>query len=77
MVLENLGGLVRGGYIGVEIIAYTSYGAITRIWERTQLIIGEWRREWNNPHLWSEVEYLYGELIKFGDAHPEIRDRKV
>ena len=75
MVLENIGGLVRGGYIGVEIIAYTSIGAITRVWEKTRPFIGEWREEWDNPHLWTEIEYLYGELIKFREKHPDIRDR--
>jgi len=76
-VLENLGGLVRGGFLGVSIVAYTSFGAITNVWEKTQPIIDEWREAIGNPHLWTEIEFLYGELIKFRNKYPEIRDRKL
>ena len=61
--LEDFGGLVRGGYIKVDIIAITTFTPIIAVWEVLQPTIEEWRIHY--PRMWSEIEYLYDQLILY------------
>ena len=73
VVLEQLGGLVRGGYIGIPILAFTTGSTIPLVWKKIEHIVDEWRNKVNNPRMWSEIEYLYNELMKYMDEHPELK----
>jgi len=64
-VIEDFGGLVRGGYLNINIIAITSSTNIIRAWEMLQPIIDEMRRVVGDPRTWSEMEYLYNQVILF------------
>jgi hypothetical protein len=72
MSFEDLGGLVRGGYLGIPIIAYTTTGPVKLAWESIAPRIDEIREKTQNPRMWSELEYLYNELMKFHKEHPEL-----
>ena len=72
MMMEDLGGLVRGGYLGIQILAYTTMGPILTGWEKTAPYIDDWREYIQNPRLWTELEYLYKEIKKYIKEHPEL-----
>ncbi len=71
--LEDLGGIVRGGFLGMSVIAYTTSGVIKMTWEKIAPHIDEFREESNNIRWGSEIEYLYDELMKYHEEHPELK----
>ena len=71
--LEDLGGIVRGGFLGMSVIAYTTSGVIKMTWEKIAPHIDELREESNNIRWGSEIEYLYDELMKYHEEHPELK----
>jgi hypothetical protein len=44
-------------------------------WEKMKPIKEKGRRAMGFPRWMSETEYLYGELIKYLEKHPELRAR--
>ena len=71
-IMDDLGGLVRGGFIGLEILAYTYMSPFVMGWEKIMPIIEDWRTSYGSNKLWDGVEYLHGELVKFTKKHPEL-----
>ena len=69
-LLEDFGGLVRGGYLDISIIAYTSTGPIMLVWEKLSPTIEEYRAIY--PRMWSEIEYLYDQLVLFKLRNPKL-----
>jgi hypothetical protein len=61
LVFELLGDVIRGSWEGAE----SGTG------------MGRWleggRELWDRPQLWRNYEYLYGELMKYIEEHPELR----
>ena len=72
MSFEDLGGFVRGGYLSIPIIAYTTTGPIRLAWEAIAPIIEDWREATHNPRNFSELEYLYKEIMRYHREHPEL-----
>lgn len=70
-VIEDFGGLVRGGYLNINIVAITSSTNIIRAWETLQPAIDEMRRA-ARARAWSEMEYLYNQLILFKQRNPKL-----
>ena len=68
--LEDFGGMVRGGYLKVNIIAITTFTPIILVWEAMQPTIEEWRIHY--PRMWSEIEYLYHQLILYKQRNPKL-----
>jgi len=73
MFMEDLGGLVRGGYLGIQILAYTTMGPILTGWEKIAPYVDDGREYFQNPRLWTELEYLYKEIKKYIKEHPELK----
>ena len=71
--LEDLGGFLRGGFLGISVIAYTISGLIKLTWEKLAPHIEEFREKSDNIRWASELEYLYDELMKYIDEHPELK----
>jgi hypothetical protein len=71
--LEDLGGFVRGGFLGISIIAITTSGITKMTWEKLAPHIDELREKGNNIRWGSEIEYLYVELMKYHEEHPELK----
>jgi len=70
---EGLGVLVKEKLLDIRLIALTMAGDTRQFWEQYKSIVGDWRREWKHPRLMSETEYLYDELMRYMDAHPELK----
>ena len=70
---EGLGVLVKEGYIDIRLVALLMTGRIRVFWEKFEPIIDELREFHNYPRWMSETEYLYNELMKYLDEHPELK----
>ena len=69
---EGVGVLVREGLLDIRFVALLLSGHLRIYWEKTQPIIDEYRQYWNSQRVWSETEYLYNELMKYLEEHPEL-----
>ena len=73
MFYEGLGVLVKNNLVPMRLIAETITGITRMYWEKFVPIVDDGRREFNLPRLHSETEYLYNELMKYIEEHPELR----
>jgi hypothetical protein len=69
---EGMGVLVKENLLDIRLVALLVSNQTIRIWELNQLIIDEFREDMNAPRIWIEFEYLYNELIKYHEQHPEL-----
>lgn len=70
---EGLGVFVKEGLVDIRMVALTMTYMTTRYWEKLAPIVYELRKRNNYPRMLSEFEYLYDELIKYLDEHPELK----
>ena len=70
---EGLGVYVKEGLVPIRLVALTMTVMLTRYWDRFGPIIKEYRIRENMPRNYSESEYLYNELIKYVEKHPELK----
>jgi len=71
---EGIGVMVREGYIPVRLIALQWGGNTRRFWEKLEPIMAELREVREFPRAWAETEYLYNELMKYIEEHPELKN---
>ena len=70
---EGLGVLVKENLLNIHLIALTMAGDTRSFWEQYKSIVRDWRKDWKQPRLMSETEYLYDELMRYMEAHPELK----
>ena len=70
---EYMGVLVREGLVGIRLVALAEGGAIRSMWEKIAPFIDDFRDALHAPRYASEWEYLYNELVKYVEEHPELR----
>ncbi|MCX6654153.1 MAG: hypothetical protein NTY03_03420 [Candidatus Bathyarchaeota archaeon] len=70
---EGIGVMVKEGLIDIRLVALTMAGDTKIFWEMLKPVINQWRLEMRYPRLCDETEYLYGELMKYMDQHPELK----
>jgi len=73
MFYEPLGVLVKEELVPMRLVAQTITGMTRMYWEKLVPIIEEGRRAMSLPRWYSETEYLYNELMKYIDEHPELK----
>ena len=69
---EGLGVLVKEGLVPIRYVALLMADITRRLWEKLALVIDEIREYNNQPRIASEWEYLYDELMKYMEDHPEL-----
>ena len=71
---EGVGVLVKEGYVSIRLVALLMTG-MTRLWWEGlfKSSIVEGRKLMNSPRWMSEAEYLYDELMKYIEEHPELK----
>ena len=69
---EGLSVLVREGLLDIRLVALTIAGNTKQVWEKFIPIIDGIRDGWY-PRVFDGTEYLYYELIKYMDEHPELK----
>ena len=72
MYLEGLGVLVKGGYLEIGIVAGYMGGVVKIAWEKIAPHVYEFREKYQSPRDLIEFEYLYDEIMKYGEQHPEL-----
>ena len=73
MFFEGVGVLVREGHISIGLFAQLMTGMTKSWWERLYKSYLEEGREKRGFKRWmSESEYLYDELMKYHQTHPEL-----
>ena len=73
MFYEGLGVLVKNNLVPMKLFAETITGFTRMWWEKFIPILEEGRREFDSPRWYSETEYLYNELMKYIEEHPELK----
>ena len=74
MFYEGLGVLVKEGYVSIRLVALLITGMTRQWWESIYKSWIEEGREINDfPRWMSEAEYLYDELMKYVEEHPELK----
>jgi len=70
---EGVGVLVREGLLDIRWIALLICGGTRMFWEKIEPVIDEGRRAMGYPRWMSETEYLYDELMRYLEKHPELK----
>ena len=70
---EGLGVLVKENLLDIRIVALLLTGLVIRFWDKFIPIIDEAREAFGSPRFYIETEYLYNQLMKYIEEHPEIR----
>lgn len=74
MFYEGLGVLVKEGYVSIRLVALLMTGPTQLWWERIyKSWIEEGREKMNYRRYRSEAEYLYNELMRYVEEHPELK----
>ncbi len=70
---EGIGVMVRERYIPVRLVALQWGGITRRFWEKMEPFMSDVREHQEFPRAWAETEFLYTELIKYLEEHPELK----
>ena len=70
---EGIGVYVREGLIPIRLVTLFMTSPIVRFHEKFGPIAKEERVRHNAPRIGSETEYLYNELMRYVEAHPELK----
>jgi hypothetical protein len=69
---EGVGVLVKLNLVDIRLISYLMSGTTRAFWEKVESIVEEGREHWYGPGWLTETEYLYNELVKYLEEHPEF-----
>ncbi len=69
---EGIGTSVRLGHADIKLVAYCMPGDHLRWWESYRDVVYGERKRLNDRRYRSEWEYLYNELVKYLEEHPEL-----
>jgi hypothetical protein len=70
---EGLGVLVKEKFVDIRLVALLMTIMTRTWWEKYKPIVEEGRRQMGYPRWMSESEYLYNELMKYIEEHPELK----
>lgn len=71
--MEGIGVMVKRGLLNIGFIADWVSGTIVDDWEKLEPIVREYRVRESFPHFQAYHEYLYNEVKKYKDKHPELK----
>ena len=71
-VYDGIGALLREGLLNVRMVALVATHFAIYHWEKHKGVIYDWRKRRNARSYRSEWEYLYNELVKYLEEHPEL-----
>ena len=69
---EGIGASVRLGHADIRLLAHCMPRGHLRWWERYRDVVYGQRKRLNTRRYRSEWEYLYNELVKYLEEHPEL-----
>ena len=72
MYWEGLGVLVKEGFLPIRLVALLITGMTRAFWEKLMPISADIKIKAGYVRWMSETEYLYDELLRYIDEHPEL-----
>ena len=72
-IYEGMGVSVRLGHADIRLAAHYDTKSILGWWEKHKDVIYERRKRLNDRRYRSAWEYLYNELVKYLEEHPELK----
>lgn len=73
ITMEGVGTMVKEGFIDINHVATLLGGVAVLFWSRFDHIKEDIREYINWPRWASETEYLYYELLKYRETHPDFK----
>ncbi len=70
---EGLGTLVKENLLDMRVVALLVTGLVIQFWDKFIPVIDEVREALEWPRFYIEAEYLYDQLMKYIEEHPEIQ----
>ena len=70
---EGVGVLLKQNLIDISMVDDLMATSIRLSWEKIGPFELESRKRFNLPRLWDGFEYLYIELMKYHEKHPELK----
>ncbi len=70
---KGVGVLVQRNQIDISIVYDLLFSMFEPLWEKWEPIIKLHRVRYNVPTAWAATEYLYNELMKYVEEHPELK----
>ncbi len=64
---------MKEGSLDIRLLALSSTGDIMLTWEKYRDVVYELRKYYNWLRYFVEFEYLYNEITKYIEAHPEFQ----
>ena len=71
-VLEGIGVMVKENMLEIHLIAVFMSAVTRMLWEKIESYVWRYREDVDLPRWISEYEYLYNELMKYHEEHPEL-----
>jgi hypothetical protein len=68
----GVGVLLKLNLVDIRLISYLMSNSTRAFWEKVESIVEEAREHWYGPGFLTETEYLYNELVKYLEEHPEF-----
>ncbi len=68
----GVGVIVRENLVDIRLISQLMSNNVKGFWEQVEPIVEEGREHWYGPGWIKDIEYLYNELMKYAEEHPEL-----
>ncbi len=69
---DGIGVLVKRGHVDISMVNDLIGNSIIWVWEKFGPMFIETRARNSNPYILTDFEYIYNEIIKYREGHPEI-----
>jgi hypothetical protein len=73
---QGVGVLVKLNLVDIRLISYLMSDSTRAFWEKVESIVEDAREHWYGPGFLVETEYLYHELVKYMEEHPEFETQR-
>jgi len=70
---KGVGVLVKRNQMDISVVHDLLSSFLVPIWEKWEPMIMRYRELYNQPTAWEGAEYLYKELIRYIEEHPELK----
>ena len=71
---EGIGVMLKEGLLDIRPVALIVGAPARYFWEKLLPAVEGVRAHYGSKRVWDEQEYLYNELVKYIEKHPELRD---
>ncbi len=73
---QGVGVLVKANLVDIRLISHLMSNSTKEFWEKVEPIVEEAREDWYGPGFLIDTEYLYNELMKYSEEHPDFETQR-